>query len=327
MSEDYAQLKDKPDLPALPVMGCVDGGLRLIAADPALARLQREAGARLGARLAVAPLADIVRLARKLGIPVTREAHIADAEHRYDILVTATPEDEVVRLCISDWKLAETGPAFDQAPETLDDTLASPLGQIIDAAEGISAQADGPLQENYADYGNDIAAAGRHLLSVIHTMSEQVSGRSSEEIDLGEVAKEAAQIVKSAASKRDVSIKVNSFGAPGMVLGQRGAALQILVNILGNAVRHSPAGGCVRIDFKAGDGIIETRISDTGPGIAPIDRLRIFEAFERAHDAEDGGKGLGLAISRRLARGMGGDVLMGDQPKQGACFRLRLPAA
>lgn len=327
MSEDYALLADKPDLPTLPVKGCVDGGLRLIAADSALERLQNEAGARLGGRLAIAPLADVVRLARKLGMPVTREAHIADADHRYDILVTAAPEDEVVRLTISDWKVAEGQQASVEAPETLDDTLASPLGQIIDAAEGISARADGPLQDNYADYANDIAAAGRHLLSVIHSMSEQVSGRSSEEIDLGEVAKEAAQMVESTAKKRNVSIKVNSFGAPGMALGQRAAALQILVNVLGNAARHSPEGGRVSIDFRSGDGIIETRVSDTGPGIAPKDRLRIFEAFERAHDADDGGKGLGLAISRRLARGMGGDVLLGDQPEQGACFRLRLPAA
>ncbi|NNC47887.1 MAG: HAMP domain-containing histidine kinase [Sphingomonas sp.] len=327
MSEDHELVADRPDQPALPVKGCVDGGLRLIAADPVLERLQSEAGARLGARLAIAPLADVVRLARELSMPVTREARVADANHRYDILVTAAPEGEVVRLTISDWRVADTRQVIEEAPETLDDTLASPLGQIIDAAEGISAQADGPLQDTYADYANDIAAAGRHLLSVIHSMSEQVSGRSSEEIDLGELAKEAAQMVEGAAKERNVSIKVNSFGAPGMALGQRGAVLQVLVNILGNAVRHSPEGGRVNIDFQSGNGIIETKVRDSGPGIAPQDRLRIFEAYERAHDADDGGKGLGLAISRRLARGMGGDVLLGEQPEQGACFRLRLPAA
>ncbi|RZV49114.1 MAG: hypothetical protein EX258_08045 [Sphingomonadaceae bacterium] len=98
MSEDHELVADRPDQPALPVKGCVDGGLRLIAADPVLERLQSEAGARLGARLAIAPLADVVRLARELSMPVTREARVADANHRYDILVTAAPEGEVVRL-------------------------------------------------------------------------------------------------------------------------------------------------------------------------------------------------------------------------------------
>ena len=327
MSEDYPASALAPELPTLPVEGCVDGGLRLVAADPALEKLQQAAGARLGGRLAIPPLADVARLARKLDMALTREARIADADHLYEIVVTATPGDEVVRLSITDWALADSKLVTEKAPESLDDTLASPLGQIIDAAEGISAQADGPLQDNYADYAGDIATAGRHLLSVIRSMSAQVGGSSSEPIDLAELADEAVQLVEGQAKARGVHVKVNSFGAPGKALGERGAALQILVNILGNAVRHSPERGRVRIEFKGGAGTLEVLVRDEGPGIAPEDRARIFEAFERAHDADDGGKGLGLAISRRLARGMGGDVLLGEQPGQGACFRLRLPAA
>jgi signal transduction histidine kinase len=101
--------------------------------------------------------------------------------------------------------------------------------------------------------------------------------------------------------------------------------IQILVNLIGNAVRHSPDGGRVRLGFDQTVGTASVTVSDEGPGIDPVDQQRIFERFERVQPKE-GGTGLGLAISRRLARSMGGDVTLESAPGEGARFTLTLPS-
>jgi signal transduction histidine kinase len=101
--------------------------------------------------------------------------------------------------------------------------------------------------------------------------------------------------------------------------------IQVLVNLIGNAVRHSPPDGTVTLQFDRTAGIASVIVSDEGPGIAPADQQRIFERFERAN-ADEGGTGLGLAISRRLARAMGGDISLESAPELGARFTLTLPS-
>jgi signal transduction histidine kinase len=102
--------------------------------------------------------------------------------------------------------------------------------------------------------------------------------------------------------------------------------IQILVNLIVNAIRYSPENGTVRLSFAKTPGTASVTIADEGPGIGAGDEQRIFERFERAHGKE-GGTGLGLAISRRLARSMGGDVTLDSAPGDGARFTLTLPSA
>src|SRR5438874_4116321 len=210
--------------------------------------------------------------------------------------------------------------AFDHA---LDEVLRSPLDRIIDSAERIVERADGPLRSDYASYGNDIAAAARHLLSVVRSMSEDPT-HGHRPIDLAALSAEAVVMLESTAEERRVEIEPETISAlPAS--GQERAVIQILVNLIGNAVRHSPSGGTVRLAFARTPGTSSVTVSDEGPGIAPADQQRIFERFERA-DTEDGGTGLGLAISRRLARSMGGDVTLESAPGEGARFTLTLPS-
>jgi signal transduction histidine kinase len=211
--------------------------------------------------------------------------------------------------------------AFDQA---LDEVLRSPLDRIIESAERIVERADGPLRSDYASYGNDIAAAARHLLSVLTSMSEEPA-RAVRSIDLARLAAEAVVMLDSPAEERGVTIRPEgSDSLPAK--GEERAVIQILVNLIGNAIRHSPANGAVRLIFSRSGGVASVAVSDEGPGVAAADHQRIFERFERAHEKE-GGTGLGLAISRRLARSMGGDVTLDSAPGEGARFTLTLPAA
>ena len=211
--------------------------------------------------------------------------------------------------------------AFDHA---LDEVLRSPLDRIIESAERIVERADGPLRSDYAGYGNDIAAAARHLLSVLTSMSEEPASKQHS-IDLAALAAEAVVMLESSADEQAVAIQSDVTGSL-MANGEERAVIQILVNLVGNAIRHSPQGGIVRLGFRASGGKASVTVSDEGRGVDAADQQRIFERFERAQSKGEG-TGLGLAISRRLARSMGGDVTLDSAPGEGARFTLILPEA
>ena len=217
---------------------------------------------------------------------------------------------------------APLGIAFD---DDLDEALRSPLDRIIEAADRIVERGDGPLRSDYASYAGDIAAAGRHLISVIGSMSEEAAV-SAGAVDMAGVVVEAVGLVEPVAETLGVEIEVDRPELRMLAKGEARGIVQILVNILGNAIRHSPQGGTVAVVFETHVGKIAVTIADQGPGIARVDQQRIFERYERVGTAP-GGTGLGLAISRRLARAMGGDIRLESAPNEGARFTLELPAS
>ena len=211
--------------------------------------------------------------------------------------------------------------AFDDA---LDQVLRSPLDRIIESAERIVDRTDGPLRSDYAGYGNDIAAAARHLLSVLTSMNDEPT-KADQPIDLASLAGEAVVMLDSSAQERGATIELDQIDAL-RAKGEERAVIQILVNLIGNAIRYSPQNGRIAVRFARVWDSASVSVEDEGPGVSPSDHERIFERFERAHSNE-AGTGLGLAISRRLARSMGGDVTLDGAPGQGARFTLTLPAA
>ena len=217
---------------------------------------------------------------------------------------------------------ADPASAFE---DSLDEALRSPLARIISAADHIVERGDGPLRSDYANYASDIAAAGRHLLSVIRSMGAGAAVEA-QRVDVASLATEAVALVQPLADARNIELAIDSPGQPLRVHGERGGIVQILVNILGNAIRHSPEQGVVAITFDLQPGQCRVTVADEGSGIPPDQQHRIFERYERLGDAPDG-SGLGLAIALRLARSMDGDVTLESTPGKGARFTLVLPAA
>jgi two-component system phosphate regulon sensor histidine kinase PhoR len=124
---------------------------------------------------------------------------------------------------------------------------------------------------------------------------------------------------------------VNEVGANSIqVRADEEALLQILSNLVDNAIKYTPAGGTVAIRSRADDAQAVIEVVDTGPGIAPEHHERLFERFyrvDRARSRELGGTGLGLSIVKHLCQAMGGSVAVESALKKGSVFRVRIPLA
>lgn len=215
----------------------------------------------------------------------------------------------------------------------LDKALRLPLGRIVANADSIAERLDGPLAEEYADYASDIAAAGRHLLGLVDDLVDlQAIERPDfaarrEEIDLADVAARAAGLLSVRSAEAKVTIDRRGLAGALPASGEFRRALQVMVNLIGNAVRYSPEGSAVVLTGEREGDVVRVSVVDSGKGVAPEDQARIFEKFARVDPSEPGGSGLGLYISRRLARAMGGDIAVESVPGEGARFSFTLPVA
>jgi signal transduction histidine kinase len=217
---------------------------------------------------------------------------------------------------------AAGAPVLDGAIQT---ALRSPLDRIVQSATEMS-QADGePVSEGYSAYASDIATAARHLLSVIRSLGEQAQVNGVGEIDLVELTSEALALIESAANERRIVIGVQPTDRL-VARGESRSVIQILVNLIGNAVRYAPEDSAVTVSFEQSGHAAFVHVADDGPGIPLNDQERIFEAFQKGNEGGEG-SGLGLAIARRLARAMNGEVQLQSEAGSGSRFTLVLPAA
>ena len=216
---------------------------------------------------------------------------------------------------------AQPQPLVDSSIHT---ALRSPVDSIVRSAEEMIERADGSVRDEYTAYAADIAAAARHLLSVIRSLGEQSEVPGRHQIDLPELASEAVALIESAAKEREIVIAVQPVDSlPAR--GESRSVIQILVNLVGNAVRYSPERTAVTVSFEKSEGLVMVHVIDQGPGIDPADQERIFGRFQQAKGGNVG-SGLGLSIARRLARSMGGDIRL-ESAAEGSRFSLVLPAA
>ncbi len=210
--------------------------------------------------------------------------------------------------------------------------LRQPLGKIIANAETIGSRLEGPLRGDYSDYAKDIASAGRHLMDLVNDLSDlEAIQRTSfsvaaDDIDLVDLAHRAAGLLAVKAADHQIRIDLPDKDKEMPVKGEFRRVLQILVNLIGNAIRYSPDGSVIKLQVTQEGEFSQLIVRDQGDGIAEDDQQRIFEKFERLGRSGDGGSGLGLFISRRLANAMDGSLTVESAVGKGSAFKLSLPS-
>lgn len=205
----------------------------------------------------------------------------------------------------------------------------TPLNSILGFTHLLKDSQFGELNEKQRRYVSNIESSGNHLLEMVNESLDLTSldiGRV--QIDLQEVSlrrcmEQAADQVELLADARELELKVVACGEI-MAVADRGQLVQVLLNLLSNAIRHTHEGGSVVVSCgRDGDQAL-VHVIDTGDGIAKADQARLFEEFFQASNHAPGGVGLGLAISRRLVERMGGTIQVESELGTGSTFTVRL---
>lgn len=207
--------------------------------------------------------------------------------------------------------------------------LAGPVASVVANAERIAARLLGPLDDGYAQYGHDIRAAATHLGRLVEDLGRDgaIGNPSARmgQIDLTQLSAAAAAILQPLAVEKGIRLATTGSGAVA-AWGDATAVVQILLNLIGNALRYAPRGSEVAVSAVRVDSRALIHVDDRGPGIPADQREQVFARYERLGRREDGGSGLGLAISRRLARDMGGEITVEGREQGGSRFTLALNA-
>jgi signal transduction histidine kinase len=214
--------------------------------------------------------------------------------------------------------------------------LRTPLNAIGGYAELMEMGIRGPVTPLQCEDLRRIQSSQRHLLGLINEVLNYARLETGTvhydvaEVRLRDALASAEALVAPQAQAKDIALAVGECPPELAVRADAEKLRQILVNLLGNAVKFTDRGGRIDLACAASEDGVRVHVRDTGIGIPPDQLGRIFEPFvqvraELTRTAE--GTGLGLAISRDLARGMGGDLAAESTPGAGSTFTLTLPAA
>ena len=217
--------------------------------------------------------------------------------------------------------------------------LRTPLNAIAGYVDLMQAGVHGAISDAQREDLRRIKRNQEALLSLINDVlnfARLEAGRIEVEavpLPVAHLVADIAPLVEGQFVAKGVRYAVVPIDPSIVALGDAERVGQVLLNLLTNAAKFTGAGGEVTVDASADDGVVRMRVRDTGRGI-PAERLEeIFDPFVQLDrrrglvDASRQGVGLGLAISRELARAMGGDVTVESTPGVGSTFTLRLPRA
>jgi PAS domain S-box-containing protein len=232
-------------------------------------------------------------------------------------------------------KAVAAAKAKDEFLATMSHELRTPLNAIIGFAEVMGLETFGPISAKYKEYVGDIHNSGKHLLSLIEDILD-IARIESDRIpitlvktSLEEMVEDAQLLVQKHAHDKSIDLSMVPVAQDFDLNVDPTRCLQIIVNILGNAVKFTPEGGSIGSETHIDGEDMLLTIWDTGPGIAESEQENIFEAFKQAHNGiysrGEEGVGLGLTLSLKLARLMGGDITVQSEPGDGSRFTVRLP--
>ncbi|MDO8950872.1 MAG: ATP-binding protein [Actinomycetota bacterium] len=232
-------------------------------------------------------------------------------------------------------ELESAGQTKDQFLANMSHELRTPLNSIIGFSDMLLAGLVGELDEEQVRQVGMINNSGRHLLSLVNDvldLSRIASGRVTvepEKFRLLEVLESVVEVVRPMAAQKGLVVELDLEGPDTEITTDRRKVRQILLNLVGNAVKFTDSGSVVLQVSSNHQGAVSFTVTDTGMGIAESDLSHIFEEFRQFAALEVGkpeGTGLGLAISLRLARILGGDLAVSSQVGLGSTFTFWLPA-
>lgn len=218
--------------------------------------------------------------------------------------------------------------------------LRTPLNAVLGHLELLELQIHGPLAPQQREALGRIGAATRHLRGLIEevlSFARLEAGRAEvhfARVDVCEIVEEVAAVMEPLAREKQLGFEVERCARPVWTRTDPDKVRQILINLAGNALKFTEAGE-VRLAVEAGgdggagdEGGVVLRVIDTGPGIAPRDRARLFRPFEQLHSGlarRHGGTGLGLYLSGQYAALIGARIEVQSEPGRGSVFSLVLP--
>jgi signal transduction histidine kinase len=214
--------------------------------------------------------------------------------------------------------------------------LRTPLNAVIGFSETMVMEMFGPIGARYRDYAKDIHNSGAHLLSLINDvldLSRLDAGQTElheEDFDIGLLITESMRMVTGQAAKGGISL--SSDVAPGLPLvrADKRRIKQVLINLMSNALKFTPANGRVRVQAAmTDDGGIAMVVRDSGIGIDPADIPKVFERFGQVDSSlarKYQGTGLGLPLSKQFVELHGGSLTLESTVNLGTTVTVRLPA-
>jgi signal transduction histidine kinase len=173
-----------------------------------------------------------------------------------------------------------------------------------------------------------IQSAAAHLAKLIDDILDVAAIDAGQlelelgDVDLGDVAREAADLVSARAEHHQIRLEVEVAGDIGLLRADRNRLKQVSMNLLSNAIRHVQTGGHVTIGARRADDELTLWVADDGEGIAPEKQATVFDRFARG---ERGGAGLGLALVKEIAQLHGGWVELQSEPEKGTTVSCHLP--
>jgi two-component system OmpR family sensor kinase len=260
----------------------------------------------------------------------TAQAVAARSPESLDPIEGATVPEEVQPLVEAlNGLLARLGGALSQQRQFVADAaheLRTPLTALRLQLQLAERARDEEERRKAHEMLREGIARAVHLVEQLLTLAREdpdARTRPQEPVDLAQVARSVLRQHEATAQAR--GLRLEGQVDDGITVEGNGAALHALLeNLVDNAIRYTPAGAVtVRLHREDGHAIAE--VEDTGPGIPPAERERVFDRFYRGETAVEGGTGLGLAIVRRIAQRHGGRVELLDAPGGGLLARVTLP--
>ena len=208
--------------------------------------------------------------------------------------------------------------------------LRTPLNAILGFAQLLEME---PLTFEQTDNVRQILRGGRHLLELINEVLDIARieaghlSLSTEPVSVAEAAHHVIDLVRPLADHRRIAVGVDEAVDPTLhVHADRQRLMQVLMNLVGNAVKYNREGGRVRLTWTAADGRVRVCVTDNGAGIQPEKLTLLFQPFERlgADQSAIEGTGLGLAVAKGLTEAMGGTIGVSSIVDQGSTFWVDL---